>query len=150
MTERHDSGTFEQGARKEQKEGLSEGAICLYSDFTMPELGESSPLGRILDEEIRISYSGDEVNPEAAPTFKIGNNRTAGWRVVETPEPRRIWEAFEEIAKDKLFWEAMNQRGGEQATGYWWQKFVKGREPGSLEWKDWAGNPAEVKSPTKS
>lgn len=132
------------------KEVPSEYGLCLYSDFTIPEMGESKPLGRVLDEEIRITYSGDEVNPEEEPTYKIGNNRTAGWRILENPEPRRIWEAFEEIAKDKLFWEAMNQRGGKQATGYWWQKFVNGREPGSHEWKEWSANAPEIRSPRKS
>ena len=118
----------------------------MYSDFTTPEYGEYKPLGRILDEEIQITYSGDESDPEAEPTYKIGNNRTAGWRVIETPEPRRVWEAFEAVAKDALFWEALNRRGGEQGTGYWWQKFVNGREPGSPGWVDWAGNPPEIKS----
>src|SRR5689334_18900387 len=144
MSEKHDRGTFEQGVKREQKEGLSEYALCLYSDFALPELGEPKRLGRVLDEEIYVSlnYDSNDKGPDRRPSYWIGNNDTAGWRELTDAEPSKIWEVFEEVAKHKLWLEALSRRGGDEATNYWYQKFVNRREPGSDEWKR-IGNPRE-------
>jgi hypothetical protein len=143
MSERHERGTFEQGVKKEQREGASEYALCLYSDFAMPELGDSKPLGRILDEEIYFAfeYDPDDKSPGRRPTYWMGNNETLGWREIEKPDHALIWDTFKEIARDKLFTAANAQNG----ASYWYQKFVVGRQPGSPEWLRNSGNPPEVK-----
>jgi hypothetical protein len=148
MPERHEAGRPKEVAKEERKEKSSEYALCLYSDFSVPEPGESKPLGRILDQEIHISCEPD---PDWGNrlVYWIGSGDT-GWQSLRQAEARKIWEVFERLAKDKLYEDVMNNRGGSEGTGYWWQKYINEREPGSDEWKELSGNPPSVSSPDKS
>jgi hypothetical protein len=152
MSEIHDPGRPERVAREEQREVSKPYALLLYADFSIPKLGESRPLGRILDEEIFMSFEQERNgnSPDDDPLYWIGNNKTAGWRSIRSLDDRLIWEAFMEVAKDKLLQDAMSLGGGEKGTGYWYQKFVNRRQPGSDGWKEWSGNPPEIRSSKKS
>jgi hypothetical protein len=150
MSERHQGEAPPESVQKEQKKLAREHAFLLYSDFNLPELGQSKPLGRILDEEVFIAYDIDQNDKGSEKaTYWIGNQGTLGWRSIDARDPRIIWQAFEEISKHKLFWDAMKNQGGEAGTGYWWQKHISGRTPGSESWREWSGNPPEIKTPEK-
>lgn len=153
MSERHNRDDFERAVtQKEHKENQSEYQLCLYSDFVMPEIGKPLAVGRVLDEEVYLSYDydPDDHGPTRQPQCWVGNNGSAGWRQIGELDPSQIYDAFKDVAKAKLFAAAMHQGGGSQGTGYWYQKFINRREPGSQDWKTNTSNRPYIKRPGQS
>jgi hypothetical protein len=75
MSERHEGGTPLKVCRGNGGNVHETTPFLLYSDFSLPELGQSRPLGRKLDEEIFIAYDTDHDDEGSEKAvYWIGNH----------------------------------------------------------------------------
>ena len=128
---------------KEGREQHKELPVVLYGNFRWPERGRSVPLGRILDQEVLLSYDRDDKDDEYR--YFVGNNDgISTWQRIDQRDADAVFRAFETAAKEYVWNSTIDQDG----MSYWYQKHVNGLDPESEVIQErLGGRPPFVESP---